>query len=490
MDGEMLERPDEADDVAAFLQDRPPFQELDGEALRRIASATISKGFPRGSTIIEQGGDPASSLFVIRSGSVEIRNEGRVVDVPGQGEVFGELSLVTGLGPTASVVAHEDTVCYLIEADVAKGILGTPRGNAFVHASLKRVLANAFEHRSSAGIRSAVREAKEPEAAVAAVRGLPTVVCALVEAGADAVEIGRVVGTTLDALTRRLTEFALDDLGDAPVPWAWLALGSQARLEQALHTDQDHALAYDAEGGSREDLDPYFASFAENVTAGLEAAGIPRCKGDAMAVTPGLRRSVEGWADAYRRWMNEPGVDGSTFTSITFDFRSVAGPLDVEPALETVIATARTNHRFLRHLGRRVLDQQPPTGFFKSLVVAKGEHLGRLDIKHGGITIIGNMARMFSIREGRTEKRTLDRLRAAEETGQIDGERREALEEAFRLLWQTRLEHQAMQVRSGVEPDDFVDPQGLGPIARLGLKEAFKIVSSEQKRLAAELAHA
>jgi hypothetical protein len=45
-------------------------------------------------------------------------------------------------------------------------------------------------------------------------------------------------------------------------------------------------------------------------------------------------------------------------------------------------------------------------------------------------------------------------------------------------------------VRAGVEPDDFVDPRNLGPIARLGLKEAFKIVASEQKALAAELAHA
>ena len=64
----------------------------------------------------------------------------------------------------------------------------------------------------------------------------------------------------------------------------------------------------------------------------------------------------------------------------------------------------------------------------------KGEHAGRLDIKHGGITIVGNLARTYSIREGKADKRTLDRLRAAEESGQLNAERREALEEAFRLL--------------------------------------------------------
>ncbi len=60
----------------------------------------------------------------------------------------------------------------------------------------------------------------------------------------------------------------------------------------------------------------------------------------------------------------------------------------------------------------------------------------------------------------------------------------QALEEAFRLLWQIRIEHQVRQVRAGLEPDDFVDPRELGPIARLGLKEAFPIIGNEQQGLA------
>ena len=155
-------------------------------------------------------------------------------------------------------------------------------------------------------------------------------------AGSDATKVGRVVGSSIDALTRRLLGFAVADLGEAPVPWAWLALGSEARLEQALHTDQDHALAYDPGDRSAEELDPYFAQLAERVTSGLESAGIPRCKGDAMAVHPGLRRSIDSWADAFRTWMSDPSLDGSILSSIAFDFRRVDGPLDVEPALHAV----------------------------------------------------------------------------------------------------------------------------------------------------------
>ena len=103
-----------------------------------------------------------------------------------------------------------------------------------------------------------------------------------------------------------------------------LALGSAARHEQALHTDQDHALAYEPQGRPVEDVDPYFAELAEFVTAALEDAGIHRCKGDAMASNQAMRRSVQGWVDAFRGWMRDPGRSGSILSSIVYDFRKEA----------------------------------------------------------------------------------------------------------------------------------------------------------------------
>src|SRR4029453_9865279 len=98
---------------------------------------------------------------------------------------------------------------------------------------------------------------------------------------------------------------------------------------------------------------------------------------------------------------------------------------------------------FAGHLGRRALDLKPPTGFFRDLVVeAKGEHAGRLDIKHGGIPIGTNIAGAPDTRAGRSDKGTLERLRAVSEAGQISDGSREGLEETFRLLWAIRLEHQ------------------------------------------------
>ena len=338
-------------------------------------------------------------------------------------------------------------------------MLGTAGGVSFVLASLRRGMSQSLDTDGRSLI-EAIEHADDETAAVAAARELPLGVCALVASGADATKVGarrRIVDRRADPSLARL-RYRRPRRGARALGVA--GAGSEARLEQALHTDQDHALAYDPGDRTAEELDPYFAALAERVTSGLAARrGAPRCNGDAMAIHPGLRRSVDSWADAYRKWMSDSSMDGSILSSIAFDFRQVEGSLDVEPGLHAVMATApRAYPQFLRHLTRRALDRKPPTGFRRNFVVeGKGEHAGRLDIKRGGVAIVANIARAYSVASGRFEKGTLDRLHAAEATGQIDADRRQALEEAFRLLWQIRLQHQVRQVEDGDTPDDFVD---------------------------------
>ena len=109
-----------------------------------------------------------------------------------------------------------------------------------------------------------------------------------------------------------------------------------------------------------------------------------------------------------------------------------------------------------------------------------------LDVKRGGITTIGNIARAQAVRAGVSSKGTLDRLRGAEAAGMLDAESGRELREAFRFLWEVRLEHQVRQVRRGEPPDDFVDPSTLGPVARRGLKESFNVIVRAQRALATE----
>lgn len=600
-------------DVASFLSRHPPFDALDAEAQARVAASVQIEHFPPGAVILREAGEPAAHLYVVRRGTVEIVDDGHVIDLLMEGEVFGMWSLLGHVSPTATVRAHEDTLCYLIDREVAEEVLETRAGIAFVASSARRRIVQVTESLRVAGdparyrpvgslvrrppvtcdpdtpvaeaaarmarervssllvptaeglgiltdrdlrtrvvaarlggdaplrevmtpraetvpatamagevllrmlergvhhfpvvgeegellgvvtdtdlmglvrdtpfaLKSAIERAAGREALAHAARELPSVVAGLVEGGTDPVDVGHVVGFLIDAATERLIALALEELGPPPGSFAWIALGSAARQEQALRTDQDHALAFEGPP----EMAIHAEGLAELVTSGLEAAGIPRCAGDAMATNPALRRTVSGWQDRFRTWMLE-GTVGSEQLSIVFDYRRVSGALEIEPALDEVIREAPTRPLFLKHLAGRALDLRPPIGFLRDLVVRRrGEHEGTLDLKHGGILIVGNLARAYAIGAGLPAMRTVDRLRGAEAAGAIDAETREGLEEAFRFLWEVRLRHQVERVRAGEPPDDFVDPATLGAVARQALKEAFRIIARAQKALALE----
>jgi len=99
----------------------------------------------------------------------------------------------------------------------------------------------------------------------------------LVEADVDPLDIAHAIAVTIDTLTVRLLDLGIEELGEPPCPWAWLALGSEARQEQGLSTDQDNALAVDCDEAEFSEVDPYF----QQLTAFVNDAGrVRRMRGD------------------------------------------------------------------------------------------------------------------------------------------------------------------------------------------------------------------
>jgi CBS domain-containing protein len=444
-----------------------------------VAQAAEKMTHERVSSLLIELGDGGWGIVTDRDLRTRVLAKDLPHDVPVADVMTSPIHTVPAVSRVAEVLLAmlERGIHHVPVTDASGGVVGMVTDTDLL----------GLARQSPFAIRSTIERAADTASAVSAARELPTAVAALVDASVDPVDIGHVVAVTIDALSRRLLQIGIERLGEPPAAWGWLALGSEARREQALFTDQDHALAIGTD--DLEPVDPYFADLAHQVTSGLADAGIHRCNGDAMAEHPSLRRSLEGWKESFRGWIDDPGSEGSVLSSIAFDYRQIAGELLAEPALDEVVRTEAPRHPwFAGHLGRRALDLKPPTGFFRDFVVeAKGEHAGRLDIKHGGITIVTNLARAYDVRGGRTEKGTLARLRAASEAGQISDASREGLEETFRLLWEVRLEHQVARWRDGLQPDDFIDPKELGPVRRRALKEAFRIITTEQRALGTEL---
>src|SRR5207245_2427345 len=90
------------------------------------------------------------------------------------------------------------------------------------------------ETRSPFALRHAILRAADEDELVATASNLRRLFLALLEAGLSPVDIGRVLSLQFDTFTLRLLDLAIETHGPAPVPWAWLALGSAARRELTL----------------------------------------------------------------------------------------------------------------------------------------------------------------------------------------------------------------------------------------------------------------
>lgn len=135
--------------VRSFLERYPPFDSLPPDGLDRIAHSTQIEYFPAGTTILHQAGEPARFLYVVRRGAVELLDEGRMVDLLEEGELFGHPSLFSGLSLGMEARAHSDALCYLIDRTAAEEVFQTTSGLAFLSSSLRRRSLGALELREA-----------------------------------------------------------------------------------------------------------------------------------------------------------------------------------------------------------------------------------------------------------------------------------------------------------------------------------------------------
>ena len=100
-------------EITDFLAAHAPYDQLDDADLRRLASSIEVEYFAAGTIIVAADSEALDHLFVVRTGSVDVVDRKRVVDVLGPGDTFGHISVFSGLPPPLAVHATEDTLCYV-----------------------------------------------------------------------------------------------------------------------------------------------------------------------------------------------------------------------------------------------------------------------------------------------------------------------------------------------------------------------------------------
>jgi CBS domain-containing protein len=356
-------------------------------------------------------------------------------------------------------------VCVTDELDRVVGLLGIEDLAGGEHApfALRHTLARA-------------RDVEELVAATSA--GLPRLLTALLSAGLAPADVSRALTAQSDTVTMRLLDFAFERHGQAPVAWAWMALGSVARRELTLASDQDKAFAY-ADGAGPE-VDAWFGRVTADVNAGLARCGFGADNAEVLARNPTWRMSAGDWVSVLEECLEHPDRSHLVRAVVSFDFRHVGGGLEIVSPLVEVLRSARRHPDFLRRLARTATDWPVRLGRRGRLATDRD---GTLDIKRGAALPIANLARLHAIAAGITISGTLDRLTAAQESATLDADAATALREAFAVVMRVRIEHHAACLRAGMPPDNRVDPRALSPLQRATLQEALREVAAQQRSL-------
>ena len=450
---------------------RPLITAAPNDSIRQCASLMSEKGVS--SLIIMEGDDPVGLLTdrdirkrcVARGLSVdtpvrEIMTR-KIISLSASDSLFDALMVMTRQQVHHLPVVDDDRITGIITTtDIMR-----EEGVSAVHLT------------------STIRKAESLEQLVEASLMIPRIQLQLVNMGADLHHVGYAITAITGAITRRLIEMAEEKLGPPPVPYAWIAAGSQARREQTSHSDQDNGIIISDKMQSGDE--GWFEELAQFVNDGLNDCGFVYCPGEVMASNPKWRQTASVWQGYFDQWIEEPDPMALMLSSIFFDLRVIHGKEKLLNKIrKNILQKAPKNQLFLAHMTRNALSHRPPLGFFRDFVlVHDGQHDDTLDLKHSGLVPIIDMARIYALAEGLKEISTEDRLRAAAGTPSLSQGGAANLLDAFEFISNLRLEHQAAQIEAGGSPDNFMSPKQLSRLEREHLKDAFKVVQTMQATL-------
>jgi CBS domain-containing protein len=338
---------------------------------------------------------------------------------------------------------------------------------------------------SPIALRHTILRAADEEVLVRASSHLPQLFVTLASAGVLPRDLGRVLSLHQDALVQRLIDFSIARHGSPPLPWAWLDLGSAARREFTLASDQDNALAYGTPAETeREAVEGYFLRLAVEVNAGLLRCGLSADNNGVLAQNALWRMSKTDWLKTFDDCMRTPDESHLMRAMVAFDFRTACGPLGITAELTERIRAAREHPLFMRPIARSGSDHLVSLNLRGQLATGKhGEAADRIDIKRGAIIPLVNLVRFKALAHGVTISPTLDRIEAVASAGGFQREHADALTEAFGVICRIRVEHHVAQIAAGQAVDNLIDPAALAPIARTELRGALQTVRRAQRAI-------
>lgn len=314
-----------------------------------------------------------------------------------------------------------------------------------------------------------------------------------VDLGATCLEQLNILHDQLITKTLHLVEEGMKKEGwvSPPVSFCWILLGSGARKEQTLWTDQDNGIIYkigENQGSLQGEALRYLKEFARRAVLALNEVGYPLCEGNVMATNPVWFHSLEEWKEQWRYWVAEPSVDHLRYFLISTDFRGVYGQIDLAEELRRwFIDYIQEQPRFLHRLASHAREHPVPINFLGRIFPeAWGSNMGRFDVKQGVYVQLVNMVRLWSLKYGVYTVNTEERIKALYKKGIWKEKDAISLIVAYRYVVNIRLQAHVKKGLGNLPHDNYIHPSELPAEDLVRLKKAMKLVKKWQRRTYAD----
>ncbi len=297
----------------------------------------------------------------------------------------------------------------------------------------------------------------------------------LILSGINVKNITELTTKVADEITKKIIEKAIAHLGKPPVSFAFIILGSQARCEQTLATDQDNAIIYENPDKEREqEVHQYFLSLGNTICNSLNYSGYAFCKGNIMAKNEKWCQPITAWQHNFQNWIYNYEPQDILEFSIFLDFRYLYGDKKITEDLHQYINNLLVARpAFLFQLAQNLISYKPPLGMFgKILLEHTGSHNETFDIKNAMQPIL-IFSRIYALHNNLNLINTIERLKSLSEKNVLSAQLTDEMIYSYEFLMQIRFKHQLSQIFNLTPADNHIPLKKLTDMEQSIIKKIF-----------------
>lgn len=293
-----------------------------------------------------------------------------------------------------------------------------------------------------------------------------------------------VVAELNETITQKAVEISIKELDKTPpAKFAFFAMGSQARKEQLVPTDQDNGIIFEDVSDSKlENVRSFFIELAAIINQNLHSIGYEYCPAEMMASNPKWCLSKKEWEEQFKDWIFNPTEKNILLSAIFFDFNFVYGEKELVNDMSAIVhESTQNNNRFFMFMAKDALKNPSPLGFFRQFLVDQdGAHKDKFNIKQRAIMPLIDAARILTLQHNlQGINNTADRYYKLREIEPQNAEIYEACAYAFKALLKYKTKNRLTTL--GEDDGKFIKLENLSKSEKVKLRRCFKPIKSIQE---------